>query len=145
MSSEKTIEERVIAIIEIENTSRAIERVHGYLKYYYWNQWILNKLAELYYAQGNIKLAGKYWFFKEEKSESEIECVEEYKKSKGNDLIIITRELIGHYFRSPRELSGFAKNELFNMISKIEHEKGQVPNFAKNWFSHVKKTSTLTR
>ena len=134
-----TVEEKIDQIIETQPSNVAIAKINGYLKLFFYNQNILNKLAELNYQNGNMVKAGQYWFFKENKSESEEMAVGRFKIAYGNDMKLVARKLIGHGFKSPKDLNEFTKNELFKILEEIHTTEGEIPDFAKNWYGHLKK------
>ena len=139
METRDNIKDKIIFIIKTEEISKAIDKISGYLECFYEDQWILNQLAKLHYENANPAMAGRFWFFKEGKSELEDKCVEEYRKSRGNDLIQMARELIGHNYKSPRDLNPYTKRQLFELLEEIKAAHGFIPKFAGNWHRHLKK------
>ncbi len=134
-----SVEEKIDQIIETEPSDVAIAKINGYLKLFYYNQNILDKLAELYYRNGNVVKAGQHWFFKENKNESEEMAVGRFKSAYGNDMKLVARKLIGHGFKSPKDLNEYTKDELFKILEEIVAKEGSIPDFAKNWYGHLKK------
>ena len=142
-SLDDEIAKRIELILVEESTEVAIERILGYMEHYFWSDWIREKLGSLYYKVGNYKLAGRYWYFKDNLNPEEEKCINLYMESKGKNIIDITREQIGHEFKSPRNLSENFKNRLWDVLTEIRETNGEVPDFAKNWYAHIKKEKQL--
>jgi hypothetical protein len=134
-----SIEDRIKIIVDTCDVDLAIEKIHGYLKDFYWNQNVLNCIGDLYYKKGNHIKAGQYWYFKENKNEIEKMVISEFQNSLGNDFKLITRILIGHHEKSPKKLNQHTKFQLFKILETIEKKEEEVPDFAKNWYRHLKK------
>lgn len=137
------IVKRIETILLEESVEVAIEKIRGYMAQYYWSDWIREILGGLYYEVGNFILAGRYWYLKANFSSSEEDCVKLYIESKGNCLIDIVREQIGHVYKSPRRLSENVKDKLWSDIIEIRKANGHVPDFAKNWYAHIEKEKQL--
>lgn len=135
----RSIEERINRIIETETIQNAIIQIQGYMEQFYWNRAILNILAELHFKNEDFAQAGKYWFFKENKTEDEKKCVLEYQSSLGFDDRLIARNFIGVRSKSPAKFDHYTKENMLNILESITETEGKLPRFAINWYNHLVK------
>jgi len=136
---ERKIENRIESIVIKYSIEDAIIRIQGYMEFYFYLDFVRNKLAELHLENGDIVQAGRFFYLKPHLSDVENKCVQKYVSSRGNDIIQIAREQIGHNFKSPKHLSKSVKIKLYKLILRIKMKDNRIPNFAKNWFNHFKK------
>lgn len=59
-----------------------------------------------------------------------------YSDTKGGDLVLITRDLIGHRYNSPKLLDHYTKGKMLSLLEEVKKQHGYIPKFALNWYNH---------
>lgn len=92
---------RVQQLVEKYDKKTALIRARGYLEQYYYNQDILDIIADLEYKNGNLVEAGRYWYFSKEDNSITRKAIYSFEKRYGFSKSLILRKLIFHHFKSP--------------------------------------------
>lgn len=131
----KALEMRIIARVENDllkgDFRKAIDRYEGFFQLNSGNQNIHNKVAELYLELGDKIRAGRHFFFKENPSELEYDCIDQFKKSCGHSPTIILKKLIYKEHYRIKQLDNYTKLRLKDLINEATIESEITPNFLK--------------
>lgn len=137
---------RIEKIIVENSTDRAIIRLNGYLKQYYWNAFVRESLGTLYLKIGRIETAGKLLYFKKEKNEQELAAVEYFKSSVSHNPTNILKKIIGNNrSRSVRGIKGKVWFGINQLILEIVKQEGEIPKFVQYWIKNVKRIRRLEK
>ena len=133
------LNQRVEKDLENKEIDKAISRYTGYLKFDPTSRSIHFNLANLYLLSGDRKKAGKHFYFKSAPNEIEKECIEAFCNSKGNDAILILKELISKENYKIKTLDHSTKLKLKELVDEATEQAGTTPNFLKGIKRHLDK------
>jgi hypothetical protein len=132
------LKNRVNEIVNTCDKDDALNRLLGYMSCFYGNVHLCEMIGTILIEKGRSIEAGKYIFFKNELTKSDIEIIDNYFESFGNNKINILRDLLGNDMRSPKNISSKAKRRLFNIMNDVKQVNGILPKFTLNWYNHFK-------
>lgn len=132
MKEQKDILDDIEKIVSSNSVSEAILKLSGYMKKYYWNQDIRTQLGMLYLKKQDFVKAGKFLYFKKNKTELEERSVIRFKESCGNKYVEIFRRL-NKLSKPPMGIEIELSKEIFILISNIIHQENGLPKDVALW------------
>jgi len=134
LKEQKDIRPLIDQIILEEETSEAINRLNGFLKQYFWNQYLRTKLGRLYLEDGKPVMAGKLLYLVDNLNEEEIACVNKFGDKCGNRKLEILRKILGNNKSKPaRGISVETNYNLFRLFTQIAEQEGSLPRDIVLW------------
>ena len=134
-----------------EDFRKAIKILEGFLQRHPYANDINKHLGQLYFDQGDLKNAGRRWYFVNSKNENQLKSIMEFEKMYGYDPLLILKKLMqglqaGHMSFSDifernyklQLLDKYTISEL-NRLIKLTIEKHKiVPHFIKDFIEVTK-------
>lgn len=144
LKEQKNIESEIDDIISNNSITDSILKLNGYLKQYHWNQSLRTKLGILYRIDKKYIQAGKLLYFKSSKTKEEKECIEIFKNSCGNKMLVEFRKLIGNNkSKPPRGIDMKTNQQLFNLFREIAVQEGSLPIDVVNWIVNYERIRNI--
>lgn len=118
---------------------KAIDCYEGFCKQHGENQEIHNQLGFLYSEIGDQFKAGRHFYFKEELTMQETECVRVFEKKYGHDPILIAKYLLNKDNYSISKLDNYSKQKLNGLVQDVIEQVGVIPKFLRGTKQHFEK------
>ena len=131
--------DKVDQYIKNGEIEKAIKVLEGFLSRHPYAQDLHNILAELYFQQNKLSLAGRHWYLNENKNDIQLNAIVEFEKYYGKDPLHILKALMKNLHTAYYERN--YKLQLLDHYSMIELEKlvdltiekhKVIPHFAKD-------------
>lgn len=117
----------------------AISCYEGALKSYWNAMEIQHRLGMLHLETGDQVKAGRYFYFKKDLTESELECVRLFEQRFGNDPVLILKRLLNKERQPASKLDMYTKQKLNDLINEAFLRNASVPIFARGMKRHFEK------
>jgi hypothetical protein len=130
---------RVEADLQKGDLQKAVRRLEGSLYGDPLNRERSNRLADVYFQSNNLAKAGRYWYFKPNKSEIELSAVQAFKKSLGNDPILILKKLVNQSFLRISLLNNFEVEQLEILLRELRNRQKILPGFLMPLERHLRR------
>jgi tetratricopeptide (TPR) repeat protein len=118
---------------------KAIDCYEGFCKQEGENQEIHNQLGSLYLEIGNQFKAGRHFYFKQNLTPEEAECVRIFEQKYGNNSVLIAKHLLNKESYSVSKLDNYSKQRLNELIQDATRQVGITPKFLRGAKQHFEK------
>lgn len=129
------LKDKIDTIVENHPTNKAIISLNGYLRQYFWDNYLRTTLGSLYLRQSNFIKAGKYLYFKNNPNEFESRAIRRFEESLNMDKLAIFNALINRS-KTTLGMTSYLSNRIFNLIMGISEQKGSLPTDIVIWISN---------
>lgn len=130
---------RVEADLKKGNLQGAINRLQGALHCNPLNAGYNYKLATIFYWCNNSIKAGRYWYFRLNKNQLELEAVKSFERSLGDDPVLILKRLINQQFFRISLLNSFEIKLLRTLLERVRGRQATLPKFLNPLVMHLRK------
>ena len=133
---------KIDEIVSTLSTDKAITKLIGYFKQYYYNNYLRVNLGRLYLKKTDFVNAGKWLYFLSNPNEEKERAIIRFKESCKNNKLRIFNSII-HNSKPPIGIDPSMSEKVFSLILSISEQEGSLPTTIVRWICYFNRVRNI--